>query len=102
MSLKERGEPLGMARGNSPSIPYTLESNADQYHVNPYEKYPILEDELYEADDPTSFSSNYRLFSIEEKKKHLVVAQNNLELLYTILGYEAEPKPLKVIIVMLD
>ncbi|KAL2321051.1 hypothetical protein Fmac_030020 [Flemingia macrophylla] len=95
MSLKEREEPLDMAGGNSQSLPYTSESNADQFPVAPPERYPIPEAELYEVDDPTAFSSNYQLLSIEEKKEHLVVARNSLELLSTILSSEAEPKPLK-------
>ncbi|KAL2343895.1 hypothetical protein Fmac_005180 [Flemingia macrophylla] len=84
-----------MARGNSPFVLYTLESNANQYPVGLPEGYPIPKTKLYEVEDPTTFSSNYQLLSIDKKKDHLVVARNNLELFSTILSYEVNPKPLK-------
>ncbi|XP_020213920.1 TOM1-like protein 2 [Cajanus cajan] len=95
MSLKGRDEALDMAGGNSPSAPYTLESDTNQYPVDPPERYPIPQAELYEMDDSATFSTNYLHMSIEEKKEHLVVARNSLELLSSILNSEAEPKPLK-------
>lgn len=95
MSLKGRDEALDMAGGNSPSAPYTLDSDTNQYPVAPPERYPIPQAELYEMDDSATFSTNYLHMSIEEKKEHLVVARNSLELLSSILNSEAEPKPLK-------
>ncbi|ESW34541.1 hypothetical protein PHAVU_001G161300 [Phaseolus vulgaris] len=94
MSLKGRDGPLDMAGGNSPPIPYASESHANQYPVDPPERYPIPEAEL-DMDDPAAFSSTYQHISVEEKKEHLVVARNSLELLSSILNSEAEPKPLK-------
>lgn len=104
MSLKGRDEPLDMTGGNSASVPYTLESYAHEYPVDPPERYPIPEAELHHLDDAAAFSSNYQHISIEEKKEHLVVARNSLELLSSILNSEAEPKPLKedITVSMLD
>ncbi|TKY62357.1 Class E vacuolar protein-sorting machinery protein HSE1 [Spatholobus suberectus] len=95
MSLKERDEPVDMAGGNSPPVPYTLESSTHQYPLDPPERYPIPEAGLENMDDAAAFSSNYQHISSEEKKEHLVVARNSLELLSSILSSEAEPKPLK-------
>ncbi|KAG4913241.1 hypothetical protein AAZX31_19G151000 [Glycine max] len=95
MCLKGRDEPLDMAGGNSPPVPYASESYAHQYPVDPPERYPIPEAELHDIDDPAAFSSNYQHTSVEERKENLVVARNSLELLSSILNSEAEPKPLK-------
>jgi len=90
-----------MAGGNSPPIPYASESYSNQYPVDPPERYPIPEAEL-DMNDPAAFSSNYQNISVEEKKEHLVVARNSLELLSSILNSEAEPKPLKVNILIIN
>ncbi|XP_061341705.1 TOM1-like protein 2 [Gastrolobium bilobum] len=95
MSLKGRDEPQDLAGGNSPPVPYALESYMHQQPVDPPERYPIPEAGLYAVDDSATFSSNHQHVSIEEKKEHLVVARNSLELLSSILNSEAEPKPLK-------
>ncbi|KAK7336872.1 hypothetical protein VNO77_17422 [Canavalia gladiata] len=94
MSLKGRAEPLDMTEGNSPPVPYASESYMHQ-PLDPPERYPIAEAGLHAMDDSTAFSPNYQHLSIEEKKEHLVVARNSLELLSSILNSEAEPKPLK-------
>ena len=86
-----------MAGGNSPHVPYASES-----YVDAPERYPIPQAELHDIDDPAAFSSNYQHTSVEERKENLVVARNSLELLSSILNSEAEPKPLKVNILMLE
>ncbi|KAG5043598.1 hypothetical protein AAZX31_03G145000 [Glycine max] len=90
MSLKGRDEPVDMAGGNSPHVPYASES-----YVDAPERYPIPQAELHDIDDPAAFSSNYQHISVEERKEHLVVARNSLELLSSILNSDAEPKTLK-------
>ncbi|KAJ1416594.1 VHS domain [Sesbania bispinosa] len=95
MSLKGRDEPFDMAGGNSPPVPYTLESYTHQDPLDPPERYPIPEGGLDVLEGSAVFSSNDQHISIEEKKEHLVVARNSLELLSSILSSEAEPKPLK-------
>ena len=86
-----------MAGGNSPHVPYASES-----YVDAPERYPIPQAELHDIDDPAAFSSNYQHISVEERKEHLVVARNSLELLSSILNSDAEPKTLKVNILMLE
>ncbi|XP_027351634.1 TOM1-like protein 2 [Abrus precatorius] len=94
MSLNGRAEPLDMTGGNSQPVPYGSESFTHE-PLDPPERYPIPEAGLHAMDDSAAFSSNYQHISIEEKKEHLVVARNSLELLSSILSSEAEPKPLK-------
>lgn len=97
MSLKGRGESLDMTTGNSPPIPYASESSAYQHPLDPPERYPVPEAGLHALalDDSAAFFSDHQPASAEEKKEHLVVARNSLELLSSILNSEAEPKPLK-------
>ncbi|XP_057438546.1 TOM1-like protein 2 [Lotus japonicus] len=95
MSLNGRGEPLDMGGGNSAAVPYSLESYTHQDPLDPPERYPIPEAGLHALDGSAAFSSNHLPVSVEEKKEHLVVARNSLELLSSILNSEAEPKPLK-------
>lgn len=66
-----------------------------QQPLDPPESYPIPEAGLHAMDD-SAFFSDHQHISTEEKKEHLVVARNSLELLSSILNSEAEPKPLKV------
>ncbi|KAK7284121.1 hypothetical protein RJT34_18860 [Clitoria ternatea] len=94
LSLKERAEPLDTTGGNSPPIPYASESYTHE-SLDPPERYPMREAGLLAMDDISAFSSNVQQISIEDKKEHLVVARNSLELLSSILNSEAEPKPLK-------
>lgn len=97
MSLKGRGESLDMTTGNSPPIPYASESSAYQHPLDPPERYPVPEAGLHALalDDSAAFFSDHQPASAEEKKEHLVVARNSLELLSSILNSETEPKPLK-------
>lgn len=97
MSLKGRGESLDMTTGNSPPIPYASESSAYQHPLDPPERYPVPEAGLHALalDDSAAFFSDHQPASAEEKKEHLVVARNSLELLSSILNSEAVPKPLK-------
>ncbi|MCH85571.1 target of Myb protein 1-like, partial [Trifolium medium] len=92
-SLKGRGETLDTVGGNSPPIPYASESHA----LDPPERYPVPEAGLHalSLDDSAAFFTDHQPASVEEKKEHLVVARNSLELLSSILNSEAEPKPLK-------
>lgn len=85
-----------MGGGNSAAVPYSLESYTHQDPLDPPERYPIPEAGLHALDGSAAFSSNHQPVSVEEKKEHLVVARNSLELLSSILNSEAEPKPLKV------
>ncbi|KAE9585533.1 hypothetical protein Lal_00018030 [Lupinus albus] len=94
MSLKEREEPLDFGGDNSPTAPYTLESYLDQQRLNPPGIYPTPPSGSLHALNDSSFSSDQHI-SIEEKKEHLVIARNSLELLSSILNTEEEPKPLK-------
>lgn len=100
--MKGRSEAHDTAGGNSARLPFASESNAHEYPVDPPERYPIPEAQLHGLDDHAAFSSNYQHISIEEKKEHLVVARNSLELLSSILNSDAEPKHLKVNILMLE
>jgi hypothetical protein len=97
MSLKGRGETLDTAGGNSPPIPYASESLAYQHPLDPPERYPVPEAGLHalSLDESAAFFTDHQPASVEEKKEHLVVARNSLELLSSILNSEAEPKPLK-------
>lgn len=95
MSLKGRDKPFDMAGGSSPPIPYATESHIYQNLLDPPERYPIPEGGLHDAGDSATFFSGHQHISDEEKKEHLVVARNSLELLSSILNSEAEPKPLK-------
>lgn len=85
-----------MAGGNSQHVPYSLDTYAYQDPLDPPERYPIPEAGLHAMDDSAAFSSDHQHISAEEKKEHLVVARNSLELFSSILNSEAEPKPLKV------
>ncbi|XP_058766477.1 TOM1-like protein 2 [Vicia villosa] len=97
LSLKGRGESLDTAGGNSPPIPYATESHTYQQSLNPPERYPVPEAGLraLALDDSEAFFTDHQPVSVEEKKEHLVVARNSLEVLSSILNSEAEPKPLK-------
>ncbi|CAL5193758.1 unnamed protein product [Lathyrus oleraceus] len=97
LSLKGRGESLDAAGGNSPPIPYASESHTYQQSLNPPERYPIPVAGLHALalDDSEAFFTDHQPVSVEEKKEHLVVARNSLEVLSSILNSEAEPKPLK-------
>jgi hypothetical protein len=96
--LKGRGETLDTAGGNSPPIPYASESLAYQHPLDPPERYPVPEAGLHtlSLDESATFFTDHQPTLVEEKKEHLVVARNSLELLSSILNSEAEPKPLKV------
>lgn len=95
-SLKGREKPFDMAGGSSPPIPYATESHTYQHLLDPPERYPIPEAGQHDVGDSATIFSGHQHISDEEKKEHLVVARNSLELLSSILNSEAEPKPLKV------
>lgn len=80
--------------GDSYPIPYSLESYVHQQPMSPPETYPIPVTGMHDTDAP-AFPLNYRNLSVEEKKEHLVITRNSLELLSSILNAETEPKPLK-------
>lgn len=63
--------------------------------LDPPGSYPIPDTGVHEMNG-SAFSSTHRGLSVEEKKEHLVIARNSLELLSTILNSEADPKLLKV------
>ncbi|KAF5738945.1 TOM1-like protein 1-like isoform X1 [Tripterygium wilfordii] len=94
MNLRTRSVPPPPTEdGNSPDVPYSLESYIHQQPLTP-ENYPVPQGGLHGVDG-TGLPYNYGMFSIEEKKELLVVARNSLELLSSILNTEAEPVPLK-------
>ncbi|KAI9119216.1 hypothetical protein K1719_009891 [Acacia pycnantha] len=94
MSLKGRNMPLETDGGNSAHVPYSLESHVPEDSLEPPESYPVPVAPLH-AMSGSALSSNPRSLSVEEKKEHLVIARNSLELLSTILNSGAEPKLLK-------
>ncbi|XP_028758373.1 TOM1-like protein 2 [Neltuma alba] len=94
MSLKGRNMPVEMDGENSAHMPSSLESHVHEDSLDPPESYPIPDAAFHEMDG-SALSSNPRSLSIEEKKEHLVIARNSLELLSTILNSGAEPKLLK-------
>ena len=87
--------PLETDGGNSAYVPYSLESHVPEDSLDPPESYPVPVAPLH-AMSGSALSSNPRSLSVEEKKEHLVIARNNLELLCTIVNFGAEPKLLKV------
>ncbi|KAF7818426.1 TOM1-like protein 2 [Senna tora] len=94
MSLKGRDWPLDMDEGNSAHMPYSTELFVPGDPLDPPGSYPIPDTGVHEMNG-SAFSSNHLGLSAEEKKEHLVIARNSLELLSSILNSEAEPKPLK-------
>ncbi|XP_054803221.1 TOM1-like protein 2 [Prosopis cineraria] len=94
MSLKGRSLPLEIDGENSAHVPYSLESHVHEDSLDPPESYPIP-DAAFHVMNRSGFSSSPRSLSVEEKKEHLVIARNSLELLSTILNSGAEPKLLK-------
>ncbi|KAK4281291.1 hypothetical protein QN277_012807 [Acacia crassicarpa] len=94
MSLKGRNMPLETDGGNSAHVPYSLESHVPEDSLDPPESYPVPVAPLH-AMSGSALPSNPRSLSVEEKKEHLVIARNSLELLSTILNSGAEPKLLK-------
>lgn len=99
-SLKERSVPPPVEDGNLPPTQYSLESYINQEPLSPSESYPIPETGLHGA-DRTSFAYNYGSLSVDEKKEFLIVTRNSLDLLSSILNTETEPKPIKVIHLLL-
>lgn len=93
--MKGRHGPQDIDGGNSADVPYTLESYVHEDPLDPPESYPIPNIGAHEMNG-AAFSSNHRGLSVEEKKEHLVIARNSLELLSTMLNSEADPKLLKV------
>ncbi|KAI4301092.1 hypothetical protein L6164_034408 [Bauhinia variegata] len=94
MSLIGRDRPSDLEGENSPPVPYSLETYMHQEPIHAPETYPIPDTGVPGIND-FSFSSNHPGMTVEEKKEHLVIARNSLELLSSILNSEVEPKPVK-------
>ncbi|KAJ7977238.1 TOM1-like protein 2 [Quillaja saponaria] len=94
MSLKARASLPLAHEGNSSPSQYSLESYIHQDSLSPPERYPIPDTGLHDTYD-AAFSFNHQSLSVEEKKEHLVVTRNSIELLSSILNTEAETKSLK-------
>lgn len=92
--------PLERDGGNSAHVPYSLESHLHDSSLDPPESYPVPVATVYEMNG-SALSPNPRSLSAEEKKEHLAIARNSLEILSAILDSGAEPKLLKVNFLML-
>ena len=89
--------------GSSSPIPYSLESYIHEQPLSPSGLHPIPDAGLHGhgAADGTAFSYNYGILSMEEKTEFLQITRNSLELLSSILETDTEPKPVKVIHLLL-
>lgn len=92
--LKSREIPPSAPEEGLLTTQYNLESYLGQQPLTPPERYPIPNTGAANEEDSTFLS--YGLQSTEEKKELLLVARNTLDLLSSILNFDAEPKPVKV------
>ncbi|XP_031251575.1 TOM1-like protein 2 [Pistacia vera] len=93
MSLKERSVPPPVEDGNMPPMQYSLESYVHQEPLSP-ESYPVPDTGL-QSGDHGGLTYNFGSLSVDEKKEFLVITQNSLDLLSSLLNSETEPKPIK-------
>ena len=66
----------------------------------PPEHYPVNNTGLHGTDHST-FAYDYGSLSVEQKKELFEVTRNSLEVLSSMLNTETEPKPTKVILLLL-
>ncbi|KAJ4954784.1 hypothetical protein NE237_011567 [Protea cynaroides] len=95
MSLKSRNIPRPVQDyENSMPLFDPLEPDVHQQPLSPPERYPIPDLDPHGIDH-TVIGYHGGSLSVEEKKEFLVVTRNSVDILFSILNSQAEPKPLK-------
>lgn len=87
-----------MPEESFPAVQRNLESYLGEQQLPPSERHPIPNSVAANEEVPSFISYGFQ--SNEEKKEHLLVARNSLEILSSILNSDTEPKPIKVIVIL--
>ncbi|XP_044503735.1 TOM1-like protein 2 [Mangifera indica] len=93
MSLKERIVPPPVGDGRMPPMHSSLESYVHQEPLSP-ESYPVP-DTVLQSRDYFGLTYNFGSLSVDEKKELILITQNSVDLLSSLLNTETEPKPIK-------
>ncbi|XP_042513221.1 TOM1-like protein 2 [Macadamia integrifolia] len=95
MSLKNRNIPRPQQNHrNSMPLYDSFVPDVHQQPFSPPERYPFPHLDPHGMDH-TDIAYHGGSHSVEEKKEHLVIARNSIDILSSILNSQAEPKPLK-------
>ncbi|XP_057798097.1 TOM1-like protein 2 [Salvia miltiorrhiza] len=93
MNLKSREFPPTAPEESFPTVQRNLESYLGEQQLAPSEGHPIPNSGAANEEVPSFISYGFQ--SNEEKKEHLLVARNSLDILSSILNSDTEPKPVK-------
>lgn len=87
--------PPPVGDGRMPPMHSSLESYVHQEPLSP-ESYPVP-DTVLQSRDYFGLTYNFGSLSVDEKKELILITQNSVDLLSSLLNTETEPKPIKVI-----
>ncbi|XP_047982802.1 TOM1-like protein 2 [Salvia hispanica] len=93
MNLKSREFPPPAQEESFPSDQRNLESYLGEQQLAPSERQSIPNSSAANEEVPSFITYGFQ--SNEEKKEHLLVARNSLDILSSILNSDTEPKPIK-------
>ncbi|KAG6437885.1 hypothetical protein SASPL_102816 [Salvia splendens] len=93
MNLKSREFPPPAQEESFPSDQRNLESYLGEQQLAPSERQSIPNSGAANEEVPSFITYGFQ--SNEEKKEHLLVARNSLDILSSILNSDTEPKPIK-------
>ena len=96
--MKSREFPPPAQEESFPSDQRNLESYLGEQQLAPSERQSIPNSSAANEEVPSFITYGFQ--SNEEKKEHLLVARNSLDILSSILNSDTEPKPIKVIFIL--